>query len=169
MKKCLGEGSFGKVFEGFENTTKQIVAIKKVDFKTLESDDYLKKAIHKEIEILSKFKHPNVVELYEVLNSKRSLYIIMDYCKDGDLKKYLKEKKKINEGEAFQIMKQVVRGYQELAREKTIHRDLKPANILINSGLFKICDFGFSKVAKDPNMSLKTCVGSPIYMAPQIL
>ena len=66
-------------------------------------------------------------------------------------------------------MKQVVKGYQELARNNTIHRDLKPANILISQGMFKICDFGFSKVIKDPAMANKTCVGSPIYMAPQIL
>lgn len=93
----------------------------------------------------------------------------MDFCRDGDLKKYLRNKKKVNEEEAFEIMKQVLKGYQELARNNTIHRDLKPANILINGGLFKICDFGFSKVIKDPNTALKTCVGSPIYMAPQIL
>ena len=67
------------------------------------------------------------------------------------------------------IIKQVVKGYQELARNNTIHRDLKPANILISGGYFKICDFGFSKVIKDPSVSNKTCVGSPIYMAPQIL
>ena len=66
-------------------------------------------------------------------------------------------------------MKQIVKGYQQLAKQKTIHRDLKPANILINNGLFKICDFGFSKVIKDQSTALKTCVGSPIYMAPQIL
>ncbi len=93
----------------------------------------------------------------------------MDYCKDGDLKRYLKIKRKLSEDEAFQVMKQIIIGYRELAKEKTIHRDLKPANILINDGLFKICDFGFSKVIKDPNTALKTCVGSPIYMAPQIL
>ena len=96
MQRCLGEGSFGKVFEGFENTTKEKVAIKKVDFKTLEKDTYLEKAIHDEIRILNKFKHPNIVHLHEVLNSKRSLYIIMDYCKDGDLKKYLRNKKKLS-------------------------------------------------------------------------
>lgn len=56
-----------------------------------------------------------------------------------------------------------------MAKNNTIHRDLKPANILISNGLFKICDFGFSKVIKDPSVANKTCVGSPIYMAPQIL
>ena len=93
----------------------------------------------------------------------------MDYCKDGDLKRYIKVKRKVPEEEVIQIMKQIITGYRELAKEKTIHRDLKPANILVNDGLFKICDFGFSKVIKDWNTSMKTCVGSPIYMAPQIL
>ncbi len=54
--------------------------------------------------------------MHEVLNSKRSLYIIMEYCRDGDLKKYLKIKKKLDEPEAYEVMKQVIKGYQELAR-----------------------------------------------------
>ena len=145
------------------------MAIKKVDFKTIEKDAYLEKAIHDEIRILNKFKHENIVQLHEVLNSKRSLYIIMEFCKEGDLKKLLKTRKRIPDEEAYQIMKQIVRGYQELAKNNTTHRDLKPANILISQGCFKICDFGFPKVIKDPNTALKTCVGSPIYMAPQIL
>ena len=70
------------------------MAVKKVDFKTIEKDPYLERAIHEEIRILSKFKHPNIVQLMEVLNSKRSLYIIMEYCKDGDLKKYLKKRER---------------------------------------------------------------------------
>lgn len=95
----------------------------------------------------------------------------MEYCKDGDLKKYLKKKERegLPEAEVILIMKQIIKGYQQLAKNNTIHRDLKPANILINNNLFKICDFGFSKVIKDPTVANKTCVGSPIYMAPQIL
>lgn len=56
-----------------------------------------------------------------------------------------------------------------MVREKVIHRDLKPANILINDGLYKICDFGFAKYVYNMADALKSCVGSPIYMAPQIL
>jgi calcium-dependent protein kinase len=112
MQRCLGEGSFGKVFEGFENATREKVAIKKVDFKTLERDSYLERAIHDEIRILSKFRHENIVQLLEVLNSKRSLYIIMEYCGDGDLKKYLKARRALPEAEAHEVMRQIARGYQ---------------------------------------------------------
>ncbi len=67
-------------------------------------------------------------------------------------------------------MKQIISGFVELIREKIIHRDLKPANILINDGVFKIADFGFAKYVDNfGNQLLKSCVGSPIYMAPQIL
>jgi len=110
--KCLGQGSFGKVYEGFENTSKQRVAIKKIDFKMFEKDLYLEQSIYSEIKILSKFKHPNVVELYEVLNSKRSLYIIMEFCQDGDLKKYLKQRGRLTEEDAYAIVRQIVSGFR---------------------------------------------------------
>jgi serine/threonine-protein kinase ULK/ATG1 len=73
------------------------VAIKKIDFKMLEKDSYLEQSIYSEIKILSKFKHSNIVELYEVLNSKRSLYIIMEFCQDGDLKKSLQKRGRYSE------------------------------------------------------------------------
>ena len=67
-------------------------------------------------------------------------------------------------------MRQILSGFTELVREKIIHRDLKPANILINEGVYKIGDFGFAKYVDNfGSQMLKSCVGSPIYMAPQIL
>lgn len=110
--QCLGQGSFGKVYEGFENNTKLRVAIKKIDLKMFEKDSYLEQSIYSEIKILNKCKHPNIVELYEVLNSKRSMYIVMEYCGDGDLKKYLKLKGRLSEDEAYQVMKQVASGFR---------------------------------------------------------
>ena len=67
-------------------------------------------------------------------------------------------------------MRQLLSGFGELVREKIIHRDLKPANILISDGVYKIGDFGFAKYVDNfGSQMLKSCVGSPIYMAPQIL
>lgn len=67
-------------------------------------------------------------------------------------------------------MKQILSGFTELVRERIVHRDLKPANILINDGIYKIGDFGFAKYVDNfGSQMLKSCVGSPIYMAPQIL
>ena len=64
---------------------------------------------------------------------------------------------------------QIFRALKYLHSAKIMHRDLKPANILVHNNTFKICDFGFSKYVDDVQNVLKSCVGSPIYMAPQIL
>lgn len=68
------------------------------------------------------------------------------------------------------MIRQIVSGFSKLVGEHIIHRDLKPANILINDGVYKIGDFGFAKYVDNmDNHMLRSCVGSPIYMAPQIL
>lgn len=61
-----------------------------------------------------------------------------------------------------------MKGFQEISKHGIIHRDLKPANILVHQGAFKICDFGFAKYFGEAKMA-KTCVGTPIYMSPQVL
>lgn len=67
-------------------------------------------------------------------------------------------------------MRQLLSGFSELVRQKIIHRDLKPANILISDNVYKIGDFGFAKYVDNfGSQMLRSCVGSPIYMAPQIL
>jgi serine/threonine-protein kinase ULK/ATG1 len=109
------------------------------------------------------------VRFKDVLSSTNSLYIITEFCKDGDLKEIIK-RKRFREDEAFDIIKQILSGFTQLVQEKIIHRDLKPANILVNDNVFKIADFGFAKYVDNfGSAMLKSCVGSPIYMAPQIL
>ncbi len=75
-----------------------------------------------------------------------------------------------NEEKAKEALKQIVLGFRELTKIGIVHRDLKPANILVNRGLLKLADFGFAKfVDTSENALLKSCVGTPLYMAPQIL
>jgi calcium-dependent protein kinase len=66
-------------------------------------------------------------------------------------------------------MRQIAQGFEEIAKFGVIHRDLKPANILVHQDVFKICDFGFSKFFGDAGKMTRTCVGTPIYMSPQVL
>ena len=80
------------------------------------------------------------------------------------------KRRRFKEEEGFEVIRQIVNGFSELVKEHIIHRDLKPANILINDGVCKIGDFGFAKYVENMyNHMLKTCVGSPIYMSPQLL
>jgi serine/threonine protein kinase len=69
----------------------------------------------------------------------------------------------------LKILKQLIEGFYQIVNEGIIHRDLKPANVLVHEGTFKICDFGFAKYFGEMNKMAKTCVGTPIYMSPQVL
>jgi serine/threonine-protein kinase ULK/ATG1 len=166
---CLGEGVYGKVYEGKDDQTKERVAIKKIDLNTFTNDKYLENAIFSEIYLLKRFNHTNIVRFKDVLTSKNSLYIITEFCKSGDLREIIK-RRRFKEEEAFEVVRQILSGFTQLVQEKIIHRDLKPANILVNEGVYKIADFGFAKYVDNfGTQMLKSCVGSPIYMAPQIL
>lgn len=168
-RHCIGQGSYGKVFEGIDLNKSQ-VAIKQMDLRFLESDKYLKSQLKVEIEVLKRLNHNNIVRLIDVLQSYNSMYIITEFCKDGDLREALVKKKQFNEGDALNIFFQILDGFQQLVINGIIHRDLKPANILIHQGIYKIADFGFARFVNDFNGAmLKSCVGSPLYMAPQLL
>ena len=167
---ALGEGVYGKVYLGADRTTGEKVAIKKIETVIFTQDKYLEGAIYSEIRLLKRFSHPNIIKFIDVLNSKHNLYIVTEFCKDGDLKQLIKKRKRIPEEEAFGIIAQILNGFTQLVDEKIIHRDLKPANILVNNGVYKIADFGFARYVDNfGTQMLKSLVGSPIYMAPQIL
>ena len=166
-RNCIGQGSFGKVFEGLDEIMKQPVAIKQMDLRLFESDKYFQ--LQKEIEALKCLKHNNVVRFIDVMQSVNSLYIVTEICRDGDLR-YQCLKKKLTESEALCMFFQLLDGFENLVQNGIIHRNLKPANILIHNGTYKIADFGFARfVGNFNNCLLKSCVGSPLYMAPQLL
>ena len=129
--------------------------------------------IKREISVLQKINNPNIGNLYDVARTTNNLYMFLEYCADGDLKEYLATKKDrhLSESESIWFMKHMVEGFKELYRHKIIHRDIKPANILLHGGNAKISDFGFARVLdigmEDP--AFLSRLGSPLYMAPQIL
>lgn len=169
--KChLGTGAFGKVYLGKDKNTSKLVAIKIIETASIQ-DDYCTKSLMNEIEIMKELKSPNIVGLFDVFFTKNNVYIITEFCNGGDLRSYLcKQKEPLPEGKARIILKDILIGFKELYNKKIIHRDLKPENILINDNIFKIGDFGFSKhVDNFKNQMLKTLVGTPLYMSPQIL
>ena len=126
--------------------------------------------VYNHAKILKKFNHPNIVRCIDLIESINHIYIITELCKDGDLKEFLNHKR-INEPDAFIVLKDIVQGFKELNKQGIIHRDLKPANILVHDGVYKIADFGFAKAVSNITSThmLRSLVGSPYYMAPQLL
>ena len=89
------------------------------------------------------------MELIDVFYTETSYFIIYELCDQGDLQKYLKKNRVLDDRECFSFLKDMVTGFIELIKKGIIHRDLKPANILINRGSFKISDFGFAKCVEN--------------------
>lgn len=168
-KYCLGQGSYGKVFIALDMQTNQQVALKQMDIRNFKDDDYLKNQLMSEVQIMKKLHHRNIVKFLDYFQSSKSYYFITEYCQDGDLSEYILNKKKLTEEQTLEIFFQLIEGFKELFKLGVIHRDLKPANILVDKGVFKICDFGFAKMANANSDMFKTIVGSPLYMSIQVL
>jgi len=160
-KKSIGKGSFSKIYKGIDKDNNDI-AVKIIKKKSIDE-----KLILREISLLKKVNHINIVKLIDVYVSKNKYYIILEYCHYGDLKKFTKREFLV-EGEVLNFMTQIKNGLEYLYNNNIIHRDLKPQNILVTyEKILKISDFGFAKYHTE-NLSQTIC-GSPLYMAPEIL
>jgi len=135
LQAVLGQGSFGKVYHSPPYAIKEL---------TIPFNRQALNSIRNETSILRQLDHPNIVKLYDIIEEKNSLFMIMEYC-EMDLSLYLK-KYKLDEGKAIEIIKQVLSGLNYLVGKGVIHRDIKPANILVNSrNEFKLADFGLAR------------------------
>ncbi|KAK7200280.1 5'-AMP-activated protein kinase catalytic subunit alpha [Novymonas esmeraldas] len=166
--ETIGRGSFGKVKKGRHVHTGEFVAIKILNQQKLKSANMDKK-IHREIEILRLFSHPNICRLYEVISTPTDMYLIMEYVEGGELYDYIVLKGRVRESEARYIFQQVVCAIEYCHHFRVVHRDLKPENILLGTGLqVKLIDFGLSNLMKDGEFLATSC-GSPNYAAPEVI
>lgn len=164
--KKAGEGAFGIVWKTEHTKDKNPYAIKEISKKRMTSQ--LMENLIREVHISFNLKHKNIVKCYNTLESKNNYYIIFEFCKGGDLEKYMKKKKRIELNEALYLMKQIRDAYKYLLSQNILHRDIKLENILIDddeSLIVKLSDFGCSKV--DPIGT--TICGTPKYMALEVM
>ena len=137
----IGDGGFGCVTQAIIKSTGEIVAIKKLKQKFYSWEECLDL---REIIVLRKVIHPNIVKLKEAVRVKDELYLVFEYC-EQNIYTYIKENFELEEGRIKEIIKDILCGLQELHRNGFIHRDIKPENILIQNQNCKIADFGISK------------------------
>ena len=172
--KLLGKGSFGSVYEAENIIFRNRVAMKIINKSDTDMDE---KEILNEIDILKKLSHPNIVKIFEFYITKAHYYIVTEYCKDGELFSYIKNK--YSERQLAVLFYQIFSGLWYLHDNKILHRDIKLENIMIsgkekdqqtNEDLFwiKIIDFGTAKIF-DKNKKEKDVVGSSYYIAPEVL
>jgi len=165
--KPIGKGSFAQVYKGFDIETDKMVAIKIIDISEL--DDKLRSRSKDEITLLQKLDHPNIIKLFDFIETEEVWYVVLEYSGEGDLYELLKKKYNILEEEEAQgYISQLAQGLKYLRQKNISHRDLKPHNILLKEGVIKIIDFNFARTLEDNDMAMTLC-GSPLYMAPEIL
>jgi len=166
----IGRGGFSVVFEAKDKQTGQRVAIKCVQL-AVQADDEAMVALKREIRIMKKVSHPNILKLYEVFVEDDSFYLVMELVPGKELFERIIDRGQYSEKHASNIIRQIVSAVEYLHSNGIAHRDLKPENLLSSGDddneVIKIIDFGLSKKFGDEQ--LVTSVGSPGYVAPEVL
>ncbi|XP_053485105.1 serine/threonine-protein kinase MARK2 isoform X8 [Ictalurus furcatus] len=166
LLKTIGKGNFAKVKLAKHIPTGKEVAVKIIDKTQLNSSSLQK--LFREVRIMKLLNHPNIVKLFEVIETEKTLYLVMEYASGGEVFDYLVAHGRMKEKEARAKFRQIVSAVQYCHQKCIVHRDLKAENLLLDADMnIKIADFGFSNEFTVGN-KLDTFCGSPPYAAPEL-
>ena len=172
----LGKGGFGSVYKVQSYKTSKICAMKVVRIQCIKFQDDEQKFL-KEIEVLCKLEHPNIIKIYEYFMDDVNYYLITEYVSGGELYEFILNDETFSEHKAKSIMKQLFLALNYLHVNNVVHRDIKSENILVERTYntqgdeivtIKLIDFGTCNYIKHKGM-LTLKVGSPFYIAPEVL
>ncbi|EFJ12879.1 hypothetical protein SELMODRAFT_234951 [Selaginella moellendorffii] len=171
LGRTLGEGTFAKVKFAKNTKTGQGVAI-----KILDRDRVLKhkmvEQIKREISTMKLVRHPNIVQINEVMASKSKIYIVLELVTGGELFDKIVHQGRLKEDEARKYFQQLINAVDYCHSRGVYHRDLKPENLLLDSnGNLKISDFGLSALPQQLRADglLHTTCGTPNYVSPEVI
>lgn len=168
--RLLGQGTFAKVYYARNLATGQTVAIKMIDKDKIVKTGLMEQ-IKREISVMRMVRHPNVLQLFEVMATKNKIYFVLEYAKGGELFNKI-AKGKLTEEAARKYFQQLISAVDYCHSRGVYHRDLKPENLLLDeNGTLKVSDFGLSAVAESKRQDglLHTACGTPAYVAPEVL
>lgn len=166
LGKVIGKGNFAVVRLATHTVTQVKVAIKIIDKTRLDADN--KKKVAREVEIMKLLEHPNVVRLFQVMETEQFLYLVTEYASGGEIFEYLLQQGRMSEEDAQKKFRQIVQAVEYCHNKGIVHRDLKAENLLLDEAQnVKLADFGFSNHFSE-NELLKTWCGSPPYAAPEL-
>jgi serine/threonine protein kinase len=165
----LGQGSFGQVFKVNKKGTDTLYALKVLSKQMLLKHNQLKYALS-ELKILKSMDFPFIVKLFSRFQTPKSLYLILEYCPNGDLSSQIQAKEVLSQEEARFYTAEILLAIDFIHSKGVAYRDLKPENVLLDAeGHIRLTDFGLAKDGLASNAVTKSFCGSPAYLAPEML
>lgn len=168
VRNVIGTGGFAEVRAAYDRVTKAKVAVKTID-KSGNTDAFLQR----EISIMRKVRHPNIVQTLDIFESVNRYHIVMEFLSGGSLFDLMKTRNRFPENEVRHLVQQVLLGLSYIHSLGIVHRDLKPENILLCGHppyCAKIADFGLSNFHDDcSDVLMKTLIGTPQFVAPELV
>ncbi|OMJ91581.1 hypothetical protein SteCoe_5839 [Stentor coeruleus] len=173
----LGNGSFGTVLKVKKKTETEagceepetFYAMKILSILSLQKKKQLKYAIS-EIKIMKRLNHPFILKLHYAFQDPKNVYMILEYCPNGDLLNLIQKKGRLDEQTSRFYISEIILALEYLHAKDIIYRDLKPSNILLDKeGHIKMADFGLAKENVNEMNPARTVAGSPAYLPPETL
>eukprot|EP00039_Didymoeca_costata_P002695 m.61962 g.61962 ORF g.61962 m.61962 type:complete len:1230 (-) comp11469_c0_seq2:108-3797(-) len=167
--KTVGEGSYGKAVLVKNKASSQKYVVKEVNVLKMHKQE--REEARKEVQVLARMKHPNIVAYIESFEERGLLYIVMEYCDGGDLYQKINNQKSVHfpEDQIMDWFVQLTLAIKHVHDRKILHRDLKTQNIfLTRRNMIKLGDFGIAKVLRRTGELAKTAIGTPYYLSPEI-
>eukprot|EP00756_Hemistasia_phaeocysticola_P001115 Hpha_TRINITY_DN10804_c0_g2::TRINITY_DN10804_c0_g2_i1::g.23375::m.23375 len=172
----LGKGSYGEVRRGTDTESGKSVAVKIIKKELLNKNQRSAQQLFREIAIMKSLSHPNIVNLYDTLQTGNNIYMVLELVDGGELFERIVERRRFDEAQGRSYFQDLIMGVRYVHMQGVAHRDLKPENILISDTGLKIADFGLSNIqlstssgAVPDSMQLQTVCGTPNYVAPEVL
>jgi serine/threonine-protein kinase len=170
---CLGRGGNGVVFKARHALLPQrCVALKTLDNRDLHRGEEALARFRREIDILSRLDHPNVVRALDVIATRTQLYLVLEFIEGRDLAGLVRQRGPLPIPEAVGYAVQAARGLAYAHRQGVVHRDIKPANLLLTrDGVVKLSDLGLARLSEqgtEADLTMRDiCLGTPEFMAPE--
>lgn len=163
----IGEGGMGKVYEAYDRVLNRTVAIKRIK-PELVRNAYVREQFLSEARMVALLRHPCIVEIYTVIESESSLYLVFEYVDGQSLETRLDIDGRLPFSQAKKIFGYVCEGLAYAHAQDIVHCDLKPGNIMIlEDNMAKVMDFGVARKTADHQTGARTVAGTPAYMAPE--
>jgi len=170
IRRELGKGAMGVVYEGYDPMIERTVAIKTIRAENLQGDDAQEQLarFRREAQSAGRLTHPNVVSIYDFGLDDGTYYIAMEYVKGRELQEMLNNNERFGTAGVVQVMTQLLEALDYSHRNGVVHRDIKPANIIIlDDGTVKVADFGIARIESSNLTQAGMVLGTPSYMSPE--